>query len=131
LYILMATETSRFKWASSDRYELLRGFARENRNKLTPAELFLWEHLRQEQLGVNFRRQHVIYDYIVDFVCLDKMLVIEVDGAYHAEREQMEDDAVRTAHLEQIGFRVLRFNNEEVMFDIDKVLEKIGNELKG
>lgn len=127
----MATETSRFKWASPDRYELLRGFARENRKKLTPAELILWEHLRQEQLGVNFRRQHVIYDYIVDFVCLEKMQVIEVDGAYHAEREQMEDDAVRTAHLEQIGFHVLRFNNEEVMFDIDKVLEKIGNELKG
>ena len=131
MYIPMATETSRFKWASPDRYELLRGFARENRKKLTPAALILWEHLRQEQLGVNFRRQHVIYDYIVDFVCLEKMLGIEVDGAYHAEREQMEDDAVRTAHLEQIGFRVLRFNNEEVMFDIDKVLEKIGNELKG
>ena len=126
----MATETTRFKWASPDRYELLRGFARENRKKQTPAELYLWEYLRQEQLGVNFRRQHIIYDYIVDFVCLDKMLVVEVDGAYHAERKQVEDDEVRTAHLEQIGFRVIRFKNEEVLFDIEGVLKKIRNELR-
>jgi len=126
----MATETTRFKWASPDRYELLRGFARENRKKQTPAELYLWEYLRQEQLGVNFRRQHIIYDYIVDFVCLDRMLVVEVDGAYHVEREQVEDDEVRTAHLEQIGFRVIRFKNEEVLFDIEGVLKKIRNELR-
>ena len=126
----MATETTRFKWASPDRYELLRGFARENRKKQTPAELLLWEYLRQEQMGVDFRRQHIIYDYIVDFVCLDKALVVEVDGAYHAEREQAEDDEVRTAHLEQIGFRVIRFKNEEVLYNIDCVLDRIRNELK-
>ena len=90
----------------------------------------MWEYLRQEQLGVNFRRQHIIYDYIVDFVCLDRMLVVEVDGAYHVEREQVEDDEVRTAHLEQIGFRVIRFKNEEVLFDIEGVLKKIRNELR-
>lgn len=81
-------------------------------------------------MGEEFRRQHVIYDYIVDFVCLDRMLVVEVDGAYHAEREQMEDDEVRTAHLEQIGFRVVRFSNEEVLSDIESVLERIRNELE-
>ena len=126
----MTTETTRFKWASPDRYELLRCFARENRKRQTPAESFLWEHIRQEQLGVDFRRQHVISDYIVDFVCFDKMLVIEVDGAYHAEREQMEDDEVRTAHLEQIGFRVIRFSNEEVLFNIEGVLKKIKHEFR-
>ena len=126
----MATETTRFKWASPDRYELLRGFARENRKKQTPAELLLWEYLRQEQMGVDFRRQHIIYDYIVDFVCLDKALVVEVDGAYHAEREQAEDDEVRTAHLEQIGFRVIRFKNEDVLYNIGNVLEKIRNEIE-
>ncbi len=126
----MATETSRFRWASPDRYEMLRNFARENRKKQTPAELYLWEHLRQEQQGVNFRRQHIIYDYIVDFVCLDRMLVIEVDGAYHAEREQAEDDEIRTANLGQIGFRVIRFKNEEVLFNIDGVLKKIKDELR-
>ncbi len=126
----MATETSRFRWASPDRYEMLRNFARENRKKQTPAELYLWEHLRQEQQGVNFRRQHIIYDYIVDFVCLDRMLVKEVDGAYHAEREQAEDDEIRTANLGQIGFRVIRFKNEEVLFNIDGVLKKIKDELR-
>ena len=126
----MATETNRFKWASPDRYELLRGFARENRKKQTFAETYLWEHIRQEQLEVDFRRQHIISDYIVDFVCLDKMLVIEVDGAYHAERKQMEDDEVRTAHLEQLGFRVIRFKNEDVLFNIKGVLVKIKDELR-
>ena len=130
MYILMATETSRFKWASPDRYKLLRNFARENRKKQTYAETYLWEHIRKERLGENFRRQHVIYDYIVDFVCLDRMLVVEVDGAYHAEREQVEDDEVRTARLGQIGFRVIRFSNEEVLYDIDNVLAKIKNELR-
>ena len=125
----MATETNRFKWASPNRYELLRGFARKNRKKPTLAETYLWEHLRKEQLGLDFRRQHIIYDYIVDFVCLDKMLIIEVDGAYHVEREQMEDDEVRTAHLEQIGFRVVRFSNEEVLYNLGSVLDRIRHEL--
>lgn len=126
----MATETNRFKWASPDRYELLRSFARENRKRQTPAESFLWEHIRQEQLGEDFRRQHIISDYIVDFVCLDRMLVLEVDGSYHAEQEQKEDDEVRTAHLEQLGFRVIRFSNEEVLYGIEDVLENIKYELR-
>ena len=126
----MVTETTRFKWASPDRYELLRCYARENRKKQTPAELLLWEYLRQEQLGVDFRRQHIISDYIADFVCLDRMLVIEVDGAYHAEREQAEEDEVRTEHLRQIGFRVIRFKNEDVLYNLEGVLGKIRNELE-
>lgn len=126
----MTTETTRFKWASPDRYELLRGYARENRKEQTPAEWFLWEHLRGDQLGVDFRRQHIISDYIVDFACLDRMLIVEVDGAYHAERDQAEDDEVRTEHLEQLGFRVIRFNNEDVLYNLEGVLDKIRDELK-
>jgi very-short-patch-repair endonuclease len=126
----MTTETTRFKWASPDRYEVLKGFAKENRKHQTQAESFLWEHLRHKHLGVEFRRQHIISDYIVDFVCLDKSLIIEVDGAYHAEREQEEDDLVRTLHLEQIGFKVLRVKNEDVQYNVEKVLESINNELK-
>ena len=126
----MTTETTRFKWASPDRYELLRGYARENRKEQTPAELFLWEHLRGDQLGVDFRRQHIISDYIADFACLDRMLIVEVDGAYHAERDQAEDDEVRTEHLEQLGFRVIRFNNEDVLYNLEGVLDKIKDELK-
>ena len=127
----MATETTRFKWASPDRYNLLRAFSRENRKHQTLAEYYLWEHLRNKQMGVDFRRQHIISDYIADFVCLDRMLVVEVDGAYHAEREQAEDDEVRTEHLEQLGFRVIRFNNEDVLYALDSVLKSIKNELEG
>jgi very-short-patch-repair endonuclease len=126
----MTTETNRFKWASSDRYGLLREFAKENRKRQTLAESFLWERLRRNQLGVEFRRQYVIGDYIADFVCLDEGLIIEVDGAYHAERDQHDDDMVRTANLEQIGFKIIRFRNEEVLMNVEKVLESINNELK-
>ena len=123
-------ETNRFKWASPDRYGLLREFAKENRKHQTLAESFLWERLRRNQLGVEFRRQYVIGDYIADFVCLDEGLIIEVDGAYHAERDQHDDDMVRTANLEQIGFKIIRFRNEEVLMNVEKVLESINNELK-
>jgi len=72
----------------------------------------------------------VIGDYIVDFVCRDDGLVIEVDGAYHAERERQIDDEIRTHDLEKMGFRVIRFTNEEVLYDIEAVLEEIENQLK-
>lgn len=125
----MATLTTRFKWASPDRYEILKAFARENRKHQTPAEEELWEAVRKNRLGVEIRRQQIIYDYIADFVCLDKMLVIEVDGGYHAEREQQEDDEARTFNLEKIGFRVIRFKNEEILTDLEMVLTKIKQEL--
>jgi len=76
-------------------------------------------------LGVKFKRQHVIFDYIVDFVCLEKQLVIEVDGAYHNMEEQLEWDAYRTNDLEKVGFRVIRFNNELIINEINSVLETI------
>ena len=111
--------------ASPDRYKLLKDFARENRKNITLAESFLWHNLRANVLGHKFLRQHIIGDYIVDFVCRDDGLVVEVDGAYHAEREQMKDDAIRTHDLESMGFRVIRFTNEEVLDDIEAVLEEI------
>ena len=74
--------STRFRWAASDRYELLKDFAKQNRKNATPAEDVLWGNIRNKALGVEFRRQHIIADFIVDFVCLDKMLIIEVDGGY-------------------------------------------------
>lgn len=74
-------------------------------------------------------RQYVIADYIVDFVSLYEKLVIEVDGGYHAEREQQEDDAVRTDNLQKLGFTVIRFTNEQVLFDIDQTLATIERQL--
>ena len=119
------TTSTRFRWAASDRYELLKNFARENRRNATLAENVLWEHLRNKSLGDEFRRQHIIFDFIADFVCIDKKLIVEVDGGYHSEGEQQIEDSIRTAQLNNLGFRVIRFTNEEVLNEITQVLEKI------
>ena len=118
-----------FQTASPDRYALLKSFARKNRNNQTDAEWCLWQQLRSGALGVKFKRQHIIYDFIADFVCLEKMLIVEVDGAYHFTDNQMESDAYRTEELERFGFRVLRFTNEEVINDIGKVIKIIKSTL--
>ncbi|MBQ6189423.1 MAG: endonuclease domain-containing protein [Bacteroidaceae bacterium] len=114
-----------YKTASPDRYALLKDFARENRKNATLAEDVLWKHLRKNDFGIKFLRQHVIGDYIVDFVSLEQGLVIEVDGGYHSEPRQQEDDQQREQDLQRMGYHVMRFRNEEVLFDIDNVLEKI------
>ena len=124
------TTSTRFRWAASDRYNLLKDFAKENRKNATLAEDILWENIRNKTLGVEFRRQHIIADFIADFVCLDKMLIIEIDGGYHSERKQKEDDELRTERLNELGFRVIRFFNEEVQFNIEEVLKKIQNTLR-
>ena len=124
------TTSTRFRWAASDRYNLLKDFAKENRKNATLAEDIMWENIRNKTLGVEFRRQHIIADFIADFVCLDKMLIIEIDGGYHSERKQKEDDELRTERLNELGFRVIRFSNEEVQFNIEEVLKKIQNTLR-
>ena len=73
-------------------YPLLWKFAKENRNKPTEAERLLWFYLSNKQLGVRFRRQHIIGQYIADFACLEKMLIIELDGGYHSLPEQQISD---------------------------------------
>jgi len=119
-----------YKTASPDRYMLLREFARENRKHMTEAENVMWEALRGRRVAERrFMRQHIIGDFIVDFVCEDDGLIIEVDGGYHAEKSQQEDDQLRTEKLEELGFRVIRFTNEEVLFGLDDVLSTIENEL--
>ena len=111
--------------ASPDRYELWKEYARENRKNMTLAESFLWQNLRNNALGHKFLRQHVIGDYIVDFACLQKMLVIEVDGEYHSTDEQKALEDLRTEYLNKIGFSVIRFTNEQVVNHIDDVLAHI------
>jgi very-short-patch-repair endonuclease len=121
----MGNRLAPFKSASPDRYLLLREFARKNRKNATLAEQFLWEHLRGGALGVEFLRQHVIGDYIVDFVSRHEGLVIEVDGGYHSEPRQQEDDAIRESDLERMGYHVMRFSNEEVLYDTENVIQQI------
>jgi len=97
---------------------------RRLRNDMTDAELRLWQCLRRRQMdGSRFRRQHPFRNYILDFVCLEKMLVIEVDGGQH--RENVERDEARTVRLSAAGFRVLRFWDNEVLGDIEAVKESI------
>ena len=108
-------------------YGLLKGFAEENRNNPTEAESVLWEALRGKGLGDKFRQQHIIADFIVDFFCYDKNLVIEVDGGYHNYPQQMKLDAERTKALEALGYIEIRFTNEEILCDTDRVLKVISN----
>ena len=85
----------------------------------------LWEHIRDKALGTKFLRQHIIGDYIADFVSPEHHLIIEVDGAYHAERQQLEKDEDRTGKLNKMGFRVVRFTNEEILNDIETTIKTI------
>ncbi len=89
----------------------------------TETEKLLWEKLRNKQLGIKFRQQYVINKFIVDFCSIKSALIIEVDGKIHIN--QKEADAERTIILEQEGYKVIRFNNKEILNDIDKVLNKI------
>lgn len=114
-----------YKTAYPDRYGLLKEYARENRRNQTLAETFLWDNIKDEALGVKFLRQHIIGDYIVDFLACSEGLIIEVDGAYHAERQQKENDALRTDILQRMGYNVMRFTNEQVLYDIDSVIQQI------
>jgi len=97
--------------------------AKEMRANPTEAEAILWQHLKGKKLGYKFRQQHLIGDYIVDFVCLSKRLVIEVDGKIHDS--QAENDQERTNFLGDRGFKVIRFKNKEVIGNVGGVVDEI------
>ena len=101
----------------------LKLLARELRKKQTPAELLLWERIRKEQMGVEFHRQVPILDYIVDFYCHEIGIVIEVDGLIH--ETQFLEDAKRQGIMEEQGVKFLRFTNQEIFEDLERVLEDI------
>ena len=104
--------------------------AKRMRKEHTDAENILWQHLRNDQLGVKFRRQHPIDSYIVDFISLQQKLIIEIDGDYHDTQEQKELDDERTKTLNDIGFGVIRFTNKEVTYSLESTLQKIKESLK-
>jgi very-short-patch-repair endonuclease len=97
--------------------------AKQLRRDLTEPERLLWYRLRANRLGVKFQRQVVLAPYIADFVCRSQRLVIEVDGDTHGGRETY--DAARTRTLEQMGYRVIRLSNADVMTNLDGVLRHI------
>jgi very-short-patch-repair endonuclease len=109
----------------------LKRLARRLRTGMTQAERALWGHLRRKQLdGVPCYRQKPIGPYIVDFYLPAIRLVIEVDGSQHLTECEREADAARTAHLERLGLKVIRFDNRQVMREMDAVLDVIWDELK-
>ena len=114
-----------YKTASPNSYGLLKAYAKENRRNTTLAEDILWDRLRKNALGIKFLRQHIIGDYIVDFVSKHDGLVIEVDGGYHSEPRQQENDQLREEYLERMGYHIIRFNNEEVLYETEKAIEQI------
>ena len=114
-------------YATSDpkMWNTLKERAREHRNNPTEAEEILWKAIRNNQLGCKFRRQQAIHVYIADFVCLDLKLIIEVDGGYHEEENQRYIDEQRTHDLNALGYRVVRFTNEEVLENLSNVIKKL------
>jgi len=109
----------------NENYNLLKEFAQHQRKYPTEAESVLWSLLRQKSLNEKFRRQHVIGNYIADFVCLHKKLIIEIDGGYHLKEGQVIKDTQRTEWLENLGYQVIRFTNEEVLFNTANVMNDI------
>ena len=115
----------KYKTAHPDIYALLKENAQEQKRYPTEAEKYLWEVLRAKKLGHRFRRQHIIGDFIVDFICLPLNFIIEVDGKYHNTPKQQEADYLRDSILNQTGYTILRFTNEEVIGNIDDVIHRI------
>jgi very-short-patch-repair endonuclease len=108
----------------------MKELARSLRRQMTDAESKLWFHLRNRRLeGFKFRRQEIIGPYIVDFVCIEAMLIIEADGGHHADRREL--DAIRTSYLESLGFSVVRFWNHAILSDMSAVLACIHARLTG
>ncbi|MBX4186893.1 MAG: DUF559 domain-containing protein [Candidatus Doudnabacteria bacterium] len=104
-------------------------YSRELRKNPTTWELKLWEHLKDKNLGVKFKRQVYIGGYVVDFCCNAKKLIVEVDGGHHRIKARKIQDQIRSKHLNREGYSVLRFWNSQIDKDINKVLETIINAL--
>jgi very-short-patch-repair endonuclease len=109
----------------------LKYVARTLRKNMTDSERLLWSRIRRKQLeGVQFYRQKTVRNYIVDFYCPSKMIIIEVDGSQHFESKMREKDAIRDAELSRLGFQVLRYSNIDVLKNTAGVLADIWSHLK-
>nr|WP_297782608.1 endonuclease domain-containing protein [uncultured Allomuricauda sp.] len=109
----------------------LENFRKKLRKNLTPAEAFLWRHLKAKKLkGRRFNRQHSIKNYIVDFYCASEKLVIELDGAVHNTAKARAYDAKRTKVINELGYTVIRFENKMVFENLETVLSEITEHFK-
>lgn len=106
-------------------------YAKQLRQEMTEAEKVLWEQLRARRFfKLKFRRQHPILDFIADFYCHEKKVIVEVDGEYHDEDDVEYYDNERTKELKRYGFSIIRFSNKEILNDLDYVLVKLRTRLK-
>ena len=119
-------------WMVADtmEYGLLKDNSKANRNNMTEAESAFWSLAKGSGLGEKCRRQYINGEYIVDFFFRKSMLIVELDGGYHFTEEQQKEDAIRQDWLEHMGYKVLRFTNEEVLFNTENVISKIKFNLK-
>ena len=122
-------QSPKYEYETADMsiWHLLKENSRLNRQSQTEAENILWQNLRNSKTGYKIRRQHAINGYIADFVCLSKGLVVEIDGDYHQFTN--DEDLVRTTVLNDEGFDVIRFTNNEVLGDLQGVIFKIKSKL--
>lgn len=119
-----------YMWADPATYPLLKEFALRHRSNPTQAEEILWNLVKTKQLeGYKFRRQHIIDHYIADLVCLDRSLIIEIDGLIHQLPQNKESDEIRTKTLNKLGFEVLRVTNEQVINRTEETLKLISSTL--
>ena len=109
--------------------EEMKASARRMRKQPTETERIIWNILRGRNMGYKFRRQHIFDCYIVDFVCLEKQLIIEIDGEYHYTEDQQRYDHQRTEFLKLQGYREIRFDNNQILHQLDSVIETIKKEL--
>ncbi len=123
-------EKPNYQTSNKFSYSLLKELQQQHKNNQTETESIIWNCLKDKKLaGYKFRRQHIIDEFIVDFVCLKSKLIVEIDGGYHQEPEIVEADLYRTGQLQKLGYEVIRFTNEEVIGNIDNVLEAIEKKL--
>lgn len=108
-------------------YKYIKDGVKEQKKNQTKHEQMLWEEIKNKKLGFKFRRQHIIEVFVPDFVCLGKMLIIEVDGEIH--EKQKEHDKERDDYLKSLGYNILRFKNEDIENRLKKVLDNIKNVL--
>lgn len=102
---------------------------KELRNNATPQEIILWNHMKDSKLGYKFQRQHSLYNFIVDFYCAKKKLVIEIDGNQHSDERAKAYDKERTDYFKSINLKVLRFWNSEVDTNLEGVLQMVRKSL--
>ncbi len=105
--------------------------AHHNKQNMTPAEKIFWEAVKDNQLGFKVRRQHPIGNYIADFYCHKYKLVIELDGAYHLDKNQKKYDAFRTLEMQRFNVSVLRISNDMVVNNLEMAIDQVLDFIKG